>query len=181
MFARRNLTGLEPRKKSTGSIFIVLIFIHQVFKIIPKDIALKNNKNKKSEEIKGGGLRSHCVCVKNLRTYELGNLDNTRVQPKLVKKIGIRYFPSCEELSSKSNHKNEEIVLDLYQFKKTCLQGLVLLQNEAFRYQSPEEAGTHSEFYTPCAYSYVLDGKVFKVLNKSLLCHPRLKLHKEGN
>jgi hypothetical protein len=49
MFACCGLTGLEPRKKPTGGIFIVLVFVHQVFKIISKNTALKSKRAGKGD------------------------------------------------------------------------------------------------------------------------------------
>lgn len=49
MFAGFGLAGLEPGEKSTGSIFIVLVFIHQVFEVISKNTALKIKEEKERE------------------------------------------------------------------------------------------------------------------------------------
>jgi hypothetical protein len=41
MFAGFGLAGLEPGEKAAGSIFILLVLIHQVFEVISKNTALK--------------------------------------------------------------------------------------------------------------------------------------------
>ena len=63
MFAGFGLAGLEPGEKPTGSIFIVLVFVHQIFEVVSKHAALKIREEKERE------AEAHCL----LKVGELCN------------------------------------------------------------------------------------------------------------
>lgn len=84
-----------------------------------------------------------------------------------MKPTGLRFSLLHAEASSKSNNKNKEVVLDLYQFKNIFTRSgsyprtkdLGINHQRRLIYQ-----GTFPRSFIHHVYSHVFDGKVFKVL-----------------
>lgn len=104
MSAGCGLAGLEPREKPARGVLIVLVFIHQVFEVVPEDVALRIKQRES----------------RNQNLLLLHSLQDPWVMPPVrhqtstqsEKPTGQRVSPLCEDASSnhsESHHKNEKI------------------------------------------------------------------------